>query len=314
MLRFLIIILLTSSSSFCQPKEEIEFELNTISGYVIDNINTGPIIDIKVEVLSGNNLVKDSTFSDENGFYSIENVGYVWKPKIRFTNRNYRKHTDKLLPTSLDSLNNVFHDAILISIPENQKIKPVIKSSKEGRAESFFIIGNNFYHLSKIETKMKADRIIIKSIKAIENKNGYLILQINNQFYDPVRCYVPQINKYENLASIMAGYFDTPYFNNSTLPQFLPNHLLKPSIIYGTVFNSISGETVAGAEVRILNTSKRRITGKDGKFAFEIDDIGTYQILVEAPINLGIYQQGKTEILVNNSHGGWFLSNQYLKP
>jgi len=40
----------------------------------------------------------------------------------------------------------------------------------------------------------------------------------------------------------------------------------------------------------------------------------TYQILVEAPINSGVYQQGKTEILVNNSHGGWFLSNQYLKP
>ena len=47
---------------------------------------------------------------------------------------------------------------------------------------------------------------------------------------------------------------------------------------------------------------------------FEVDKIGTYQILVEAPMSLGLFQQGKTEILVNNSHGGWFLSHQYLKP
>ncbi len=314
MLRFLIITLFTSSISFSQPKEEIEFELSTISGYVLNNLNANPIIDIKVEVLSGNNLVKDSTFSDENGFYNINNVGYVWKPKIRFSHRDYNLHIDRLLPTFLDSLDNVMHDALLIPIPDDQKIKPVSKSSLEGRAESFFIKGNIFYNLSNSGDQVKADQIIIKSMKAIENKSGYLIINVNDQFYDPVRCYVPQIKKYENLASIMSGYFKEPYFKNSSLPKFLPNKLLRPSIIYGTVFDSGTKEPISGAEVRILNSSKRRITSKDGKFAFEIDKVGIYQIMVEAPMSLGIFQQGKTEILVNNSHGGWFLSNQYLKP
>ena len=51
MLKCLILFLFTSSITFCQPKEEIEFELNTISGYILNNINAEPIIDIKVEVL-----------------------------------------------------------------------------------------------------------------------------------------------------------------------------------------------------------------------------------------------------------------------
>ena len=112
----------------------------------------------------------------------------------------------------------------------------------------------------------------------------------------------------------MNGYFKEPYFKNSNLPQFLPKKLLRPSIIYGTIFNSTSMKPVPGAEVRILNTSKRRVTSQDGKFVFEINKKGKYQILVEAPISLGIYQKGRSEIIVNNSHGGWFLSNQYLAP
>ena len=313
MLGFLIIVL-SFSIGFCQPKEEIEFELNTISGYILNSLNANPIIDTKVEVLSGNNLIKDSTFSDQNGFYFIENVGYVWKPKIRFTHRDYYIHSEKLLPGNLDSLNNLSHDAILKPIPDANKIKPVKKSSIEDRAESFFKIGNVFYHLSTIKNEMKADHIIIESIKAIENKNGYLLIKINNNLFDPVRCYVPQLTKYENLASIMSGYFKEPYFKNSNLPQFLPKTLLRPSIIYGTIFNSTSMKPISGAEVRILNTSKRRVTSQNGKFAFEISKKGKYQILVEAPISLGVYQKGKSEIIVNNSHGGWFLSNQYLAP
>ena len=91
-----------------------------------------------IEVLSGNNMVKDSTFSDENGFYLMENVGYVWKPKIRFSHRDFHTHSEKLLPIYLDSMNNVLHDAILNPIPDENKIKPILKSSRESRAESFF--------------------------------------------------------------------------------------------------------------------------------------------------------------------------------
>ena len=76
-------ILIFITFLYSQPKEEIEFELNSISGYVLESVNASPLIDIMIEVLSGNNMVKDSTFSDENGFYLMENVGYVWKPKIR---------------------------------------------------------------------------------------------------------------------------------------------------------------------------------------------------------------------------------------
>ena len=83
-------------------------------------------------------------------------------------------------------------------------------------------------------------------------------------------------------------------------------------MIYGSVIDSKTLTPIFGAEVRISKTSKRRITSNDGKFAFEVNQPGRYEIIVEAPIGSGLFQRGKTEILVKNSKGGWFKSNQYL--
>ena len=305
-------ILIFITFLYCQPKEEIEFELNSISGYVLESVNASPLIDIMIEVLSGNNMVKDSTFSDENGFYLMENVGYVWKPKIRFSHRDFHTHSEKLLLKYLDSMNNVLHDAILNPIPEENKIKPIVKSSRESRAESFFTEGNIFYTIQPFKNTYKAEHIIIKSIRVIENQDNYLTIKVNDIFYDPVVCYVPQMNKYENLTSIMEGYFEKPYFKKSKFPQFLPDSLLRNTMIYGSVIDSKTMTPIFGAEVRIPKTSKRRITSNDGKFAFEVNQPGRYEIIVEAPIGSGLFQRGKTEILVKNSKGGWFKSNQYL--
>ena len=88
--RILFFISLFIASAFGQPKEQIEFQLNTISGVVLNSVDATPVIQLKVEVLSGNNLTKDSTLTDENGYFIMENVGYVWKPKIRFSIKNYQ--------------------------------------------------------------------------------------------------------------------------------------------------------------------------------------------------------------------------------
>ena len=61
----------------------------------------------------------------------------------------------------------------------------------------------------------------------IENQNNYLTIKVNDIFYDPVVCYVPQIwNNHENLTSIMEGYFEKPYFKKSKFPNFTDS-LLK---------------------------------------------------------------------------------------
>ena len=84
-----IIILLFISSTRGQPAEQIEFQLNTISGVVFNAFDSTPIMDLKVEILAGNNVLKDSAYTDENGYYRIENVGFLWKPKLRFTLHNF---------------------------------------------------------------------------------------------------------------------------------------------------------------------------------------------------------------------------------
>ena len=57
------------------------------------------------------------------------------------------------------------------------------------------------------------------------------------------------------------------------------------------------------------NTKYRKLMQQ---YAFEVNQPGRYEIIVEAPVGSGLFQRGKTEILVKNSKGGWFKSNQYL--
>ena len=314
MRRLFIIILIIGTTLSAQPKETIEFQLNTISGQVLNGLHQTPVKNLKVDLLSGNNLLKGSSITDENGNFTMENVGYVWKPKILLVARDYHELTLKLNPDELDSLSNITVHPMMTPIPDDQRISYLRKMTIESRAESFFIKGSVFYHLSIINDYFSAERIIIKSKKVITDGTGFIILTINEVTYSPERCYVPQMGQYENLSYIMDGYFPEPVFGSSGLPQYLDENLLEPSIIFGTIFDSKTQKIVPGAQVSIAGTSKWRITDKVGKYAFEINKPGSYQVIVNPPFGYSSSQTGKTEILVKSARGGWYNSNHYLNP
>jgi hypothetical protein len=269
---------------------------------------------LKVDLLSGNNLLKSSSISDENGNFTMENVGYVWRPRILLVSRDYHSLTMKLSPDELDSLNNITIHPMLTPIPGNQRIPYLGKTGIESRSESFFVKGSVFYYLSIINDYFSAERIIIKSKKVIKVDTGFIILKINGVYYSPERCYVPQLGEYENLSYIMDYYFPEPVFGPSRLPQYLDEKLLQPTMIYGTVLDARTQKIVPGAEVSIAGTSKWRITDELGKYAFQINEPGSYQVIVNPPFGYSSSQTGITEILVKSARGGWYNSNHYLNP
>jgi hypothetical protein len=269
---------------------------------------------LKVDLLSGNNLLKGSSITDENGNFTMENVGYVWKPKILLVARDYHQLTMKLNADELDSLNNIIIHPMITPIPDDQRIPYLGKTTIESRAESFFVKGSVFYYLSIINDYFSAERNIIKSKRVIKDGTGFIILKINEVYYSPERCYVPQMGKYENLSYIMDDYFPEPVFGPSGLPQYLDDNLLQPTIIYGTVFDAKTQNIVPGAEVSIAGSSKWRITDELGKYAFQINEPGSYQIIVNPPFGYSSSQTGITEILVKSARGGWYHSNHYLNP
>jgi hypothetical protein len=297
-----------------QPKETVEFQLNTISGQVLNILHQTPVKNLKVDLLSGNNLLKKSSITDENGNFNIVYVGYVWKPKILLVSRDYHSLTMKLSPNELDSLNNITIHPMMTPIPDDQRIPNIRKKDIEPRAESFFVKGSVFYYLSIINDYFSAERIIIKSKKAIKVDTGFIILKINGVYYSPERCYVPQLGKYENLSYIMDNYFPEPVFGPSGLPQYLDENLLQPTMIYGTVYDAKTQKIVPGAEVSIAGSSKWRITDELGKYAFQINERGSYQIIVNPPFGYSSSQTGITKILVKSARGGWYHSNHYLNP
>ena len=314
MKQLFFIISLIGTFLGAQPKEAIEFQLNTISGQVLNSLDKTPVKNLRVEVLSGNNLLKDSTVTDENGHFNMDKVGYVWKPRILLLSRDYHKLTVKLNPDDLDSLNNITVHPMITPIPDDQRIPYLGKTTIESRAESFFVKGSVFYYLSIINDYFSAERNIIKSKRVIKDGTGFIILKINEVYYSPERCYVPQMGKYENLSYIMDDYFPEPVFGPSGLPQYLDENLLQPTMIYGTVFDAKTQNIVPGAEVSIAGSSKWRITDELGKYAFQINEPGSYQIIVNPPFGYSSSQTGITEILVKSARGGWYHSNHYLNP
>lgn len=314
MRRLFFIISIIVSTLSAQPKETVEFQLNTISGQVLNILNQTPVENLKVDLLSGNNLLKGTSITDENGNFSIEYIGYVWKPKVLLVARDYHQLTIKLEQDELDDQNNIIIHPMMTPIPEDQSIPFLEKTAIESRAESFFVKGSVFYYLSIINDYFSAERIIITSKKVILDGSGYILLNINDVTYSPERCYVPQMGKYENLSYIMDGYFPESVFGPSGLPQYLDENLLQPTIIYGTVFDAKTLKIVPGAEVSIAGTSKWRITDKLGKYAFQINEPGSYQIIVNPPFGYSSSQTGITEILVKSARGGWYLSNHHLNP
>jgi len=311
MKRILFFISLSIVCSFGQPKEQIEFQLNTISGVVLNSIDATPVIQLKVEVLSGSNLIKDSTLTDDNGYFIMKNVGYVWKPKIRFSLKNFETKTLNLKPDDLDTLNNMVIGQVVTPVPDEQLIPELTKSTVKTRAEIFFIKGNVFYNLKNAS---HAERVIIQSSNAIESRPGYIIMNINDKMFDPARCYVPQEGRYENLAYILRSLLRERIFEHSGHPRYLPEKLLKPSVIYGTVINIKTGKPVMGAELMLSEPFKRRISDEHGKFAFQVDQPGTYRILMHPPLGYKASNFGDAQILVKYGRGGWYRSNQYVEP
>ena len=140
-------------------------------------------------------------------------------------------------------------------------------------SETFFIKGNVFYNL---KNNNQAERILIKTCEAIQSDPGFIILKINDRMYDVARCYVPQEGKYENLSFILKSLLKDPIFKNSKNPKYLPDNLLEPNVLFGTVIDYKTGETIKGTEVFIPSLRQRRISDEEGKFAFTIDKPGVY--------------------------------------
>ena len=139
-------------------------------------------------------------------------------------------------------------------------------------------------------------------------------MNINDKMFDPASCYVPQEGRYENLSYILRSLLRDPIFEHSGHPKYLPEKLLEPSVIYGTVINIKTGEAVMGAELILSEPFKRRISDEHGRYAFQVDQPGTYQIRVEPPLGYRDSNFGTAQILVKYGRGGWFRSNQYVEP
>ena len=307
----LFIITLSLTNLFAQPKEGVEFKLNTISGYVIDSLSSKPIMDVNVDIYTGSGVLKHSTITDEFGYYEKPIVGYLWKPKIKFSLHNYYKKAIRLDPATLDSNLNMSVNVMMLPVPEEKRIPDLTKSTITKRAETFFITGNVFYYLTD---QNNADRIIIKTAEALETAPGFVIMKVNDIHYDVARCYVPQEGKYENLSFIMKSLLADPIFEKSKHPLYLDQGLLEPSVIYGYVMNILTGDPVMGAEIIINEPFKRRISDENGKFAFHINDSGRYDIVMNPPPRFERVTFARPEIIINQERGGWFKSNFYVRP
>ena len=305
------IITLGLTNLFAQPKEGVEFKLNTISGYVIDSLSSKPIMDVNVDIYTGRGVLKHSTITDEFGYYERPIVGYLWKPKVKFSLHNYYKKALRLDPAKLDSNLNMSINAMMLPVPEEKRIPDLTKSTITNRAETFFITGNVFYYLID---QNNADRIIIKTAEAIESSPGFILMKVNDDHYDVARCYVPQEGKYENLSFIMKSLLADPIFEKSKHPLYLDQRLLEPSVIYGYVMNILTGDPVMGAEIIIAEPFKRRISDETGKFAFHITDSGRYDVIMNPPPRYKKVSFARPEIIINQERGGWFKSNFYVRP
>ena len=305
------IITLSLTNLFAQPKEGVEFKLNTISGYVIDSLSSKPIMDVNVDIYTGSGVLKHSTITDEFGYYERPIVGYLWKPKVKFSLHNYYKKVLRLDPDKLDSNLNISVNVMMLPVPEEKRIPDLTKSTITNRAETFFITGNVFYYLID---QNNADRIIIKTAEAIESSPGFILMKVNDDHYDVARCYVPQEGKYENLSFIMKSLLADPIFEKSKHPLYLDQRLLEPSVIYGYVMNILTGDPVMGAEIIIAEPFKRRISDETGKFAFHITDSGRYDVIMNPPPRYKKVSFARPEIIINQERGGWFKSNFYVRP
>ena len=338
------------------PDKGVEFKLNNFRGKVFDNKTKEPVEDVSLDLYTGNKVLKYSLLTDESGIFAKNNIGYLWKPRIVLELENYKPKTIPLLPESLDSLGNIYAEYFIDPLPENERVVKLVRNTLTSRAETFFIKGNLFYYASNLRS---AKKVIIKDAKAVQKRDNFIIMNVNGKNYDVSKCYVPQNGRYENLSFILKSLLSEPSFKDSGLPVYLPQHLLEPTVIFGTVFDKETGDPIPGAELILseainkptsfsgsdslsmtkimpmakyfanlerkgkkdkkfynfqYNTFKRRVSDENGRYAFEVNRAGIYQLEISPP---GIYVnavRGKPSILVKYGRGGWYKSNFSLKP
>ena len=327
--------------------EGIECKLNTISGIVTDSTNGQPVEEAYVNIFTGNKILKHTLLTDENGYFSQDNIGYLWKPKIQFLIDNYKKKSFRLDPALLDTSDNIRVNCQIVPLPNNEIVQNLDKSTITKRAELFFIKGNVFYNYYDLNY---AEQVIINSVEAIELKKNHIALKINNKMYDVSKCYVPQNGRYENLSFILRSLLGSPIFKESGLPKFLPEPLLMPTVIFGSVIDSETNQMITGAEIILtkyqinkihenneqkqlvsmanynaksknhtnqnknaLSTYKRRLSDKNGKFAFSVSNPGTYQLEIKSPEDYRKSYSGNPSIIVQYGRGGWYQTTFYLK-
>ena len=122
---------------------------------------------------------------------------------------------------------------------------PLRKKHLTKRAEIFFIKGNLFYYY----VNKRSAKIIIKDVEALEFKPRHISIIVNGKTYDVSRCYVPQGGRYENLSFILKTLLSEPVFKESGLPVYMPQHMLEPTVIFGTVLDKNDGKPISGAEI-----------------------------------------------------------------
>jgi len=276
MFKPLLLFLFFSKVTFSQsdglelpPDKGVEFKLNGLSGKVFDESTNEPIEDVNIELYTGNKVLKHTLLTNQTGFFSKDNIGYLWKPRIKLILENYKMKTIPLLPDLLDSLGNIYVEHFIQPVPENERVIPLERSTLTKRAEIFFIKGNLFYYLVN---KRTAKKIIIKDIKALENKPRHISIIVNGKTYDVSRCYVPQGGRYENLSFILKTLLVEPVFKDSGLPVYMPQHMLEPTVIFGTVLNKNNGEPIPGAEI-ILSEALNKPTSFSGQDSLSITKV-----------------------------------------
>ena len=242
------------------PEKGVEFKLNGFSGMVFDEKTKKPVEDVTVEIYTGNKVLKHSLLTDQNGSFSKQNIGYLWKPRIKLKLENYHTKTIPILPNLLDSLGNIYVEYFVDHLPENERVSKLERSTITKRAETFFIKGNLFYYL---ENKRSAKKIIIKNVEAFEDRPKFISMKVNGKTYDVSRCYVPQEGRYENLSFILKTLLADPIFKESGLPVYLPQHMLEPTVIFGTVLDKENGSPIPGAEI-ILSEAWNKPTSFSG--------------------------------------------------
>ena len=314
---FITKIMLLVSILTAQPKGRIELQVNKCIGNVTNSLNENPIYAIKVEILSGNYELKDSTYTDHQGNYYIDPVGYLWRPRIRFTSYDYENITIILNEKHLDKDGILKMDISLDPIPESEKPKIFSKGTIASRANTFFWKGNIFYHLenNNIAGDYKVSRIIINRVRTKLSPKSDLLIWINGKERNPLLCYVPQNGKYENLLAILSGYQSDPLFEKSGLPRFIDEGLLEPTVVFGKIMDAITDEPVMGAKVSIIGMNlNKRITGSDGKYAFQILETGEFFLDVIPPIHSRYENPSRSKLMIKNARGGWHQSDQILFP